>query len=501
MRGLLIIVILFLAGPAVAMKGYNECGAFKQKIRETVHTLQLDELAYSEENYHGLTFQFDINQAFKINEEGISRGTLQRTRQGNVLVESIYPELYFQHREIKPLDEVQKINGINSSTLTDEQIFTFLEKDQITIEIIEKDKKNRIYTLNKSKSDVGWVLINFEIREIDSIDSALSRYKVGFLHTLVWSNRKFLPLAQDIHRQGLKANKSNNQYLGFICNFSEKEFEELNVYEPKMVIANRVSFEGNATSINYVIEFIKDLENDENDFIELRKIIDGIGTFKADFDFRSFPFDSQEIKFEFRSDENENYILMPYLNEYSHLLFKRGYDDLDMSEWQKAGIDYEYFYIKDILYDSYQTGFAYKIKIERNYLYYLSKIFLPIIIILLVSLSVFWIRPTDLEGRLTVSVVCLLALIAYTFIVDKDLPKLSYLTIMDYAVLLSYFFSSIPTLQSIYVNRVSDENLERALRVDRQFRIMIPIIYLFSFILMTASIIISSPNTVAAFKM
>ena len=34
--------------------------------------------------------------------------------------------------------------------------------------------------------------------------------------------------------------------------------------------------------------------------------------------------------------------------------------------------------------------------------------------------------------------------------IDKDLPKLSYLTILDYIVLLSYVFATIPNFISIY---------------------------------------------------
>ena len=64
--------------------------------------------------------------------------------------------------------------------------------------------------------------------------------------------------------------------------------------------------------------------------------------------------------------------------------------------------------------------------------------------------SIFWISPKEIETRLTVTIVCLLSLIAYNFVIDQDLPKLKYLTIMDYIILLSYTFCTIPTVASIY---------------------------------------------------
>ena len=149
--------------------------------------------------------------------------------------------------------------------------------------------------------------------------------------------------------------------------------------------------------------------------------------------------------------------------------------------------------------DTYQVGMSYITNIERNYMYFLSKIYLPIIIILLVSWSVFWINPKEIEARLTVSIVCLLSLIAYTFIVDKDLPKLSYLTIMDFIILLSYFFSSIPTIGTIYVNLFNNDNV-KVKRIDNFFKFFVPFLYLFSFILICTLIIMKSPNTISALK-
>ena len=171
-----------------------------------------------------------------------------------------------------------------------------------------------------------------------------------------------------------------------------------------------------------------------------------------------------------------------------------------MQEWKKNSIDYEYFYVQDISFDTFQSGVTYITNIERNYTYFLLKIYLPILIILLVSWSVFFINIRDLEARLTVSIVCLLSLIAYTFIIDQDLPKLSYLTIMDYIVLVSYFFSTLPTLESIFIRNIFNYNENLALKINKSFKNYTPIAYLVIFIFIIVLIIGDSPNTIAAFK-
>ena len=104
--------------------------------------------------------------------------------------------------------------------------------------------------------------------------------------------------------------------------------------------------------------------------------------------------------------------------------------------------------LKSDFYDGFELVF----EIERKSRYYVYKIILPIILILIVCWSAVWIKPRDLESRLTITIVCLLSLIAYNFVIDADLPKLEYLTVMDYIILVSYVYATIPTFLSIINN-------------------------------------------------
>ena len=68
----------------------------------------------------------------------------------------------------------------------------------------------------------------------------------------------------------------------------------------------------------------------------------------------------------------------------------------------------------------------------------------------MISWSVFWIRGSQLEAKVNVTIVCLLSLIAYNFIIDEDIPKLPYLTFMDSFILLSYFYTGVATILCVY---------------------------------------------------
>ena len=84
----------------------------------------------------------------------------------------------------------------------------------------------------------------------------------------------------------------------------------------------------------------------------------------------------------------------------------------------------------------------------------------------MVCWSSVWINP-EIESRLTVTIVCLLALIAYNFVIDADMPKLEYLTIMDYMILISYVYAAIPNFLSIYSFYLDKKDKARAERYEK----------------------------------
>ena len=165
--------------------------------------------------------------------------------------------------------------------------------------------------------------------------------------------------------------------------------------------------------------------------------------------------------------------------------------------WNIVNHSANYKVYKDPNNQFYNDGVELVLTIERKSSYYVFKVILPIVLILMVCWSAVWIDPREIESRLTITIVCLLSLIAYNFVVDDDLPKLSYLTVMDIMILLSYFFSTLPTLITI-LNHVQKSD-EIALRIDRKARIFIPLLYVFSIIIITFLILHNSKNTVSKF--
>ena len=117
--------------------------------------------------------------------------------------------------------------------------------------------------------------------------------------------------------------------------------------------------------------------------------------------------------------------------------------------WNIKNFNMEYKIFDDPYYGKEYDGVSLKYDIERKSGYYVFKIIIPIILILMVCWSAVWINPKELESRLTITIVCLLSLIAYNFVIDSELPKLEYLTVLDWIILVSYIYATIPNFLSV----------------------------------------------------
>ena len=142
------------------------------------------------------------------------------------------------------------------------------------------------------------------------------------------------------------------------------------------------------------------------------------------------------------------------------------------------------------------------LEIERQSSYYVYKIILPIILILMVCWSVIWITPKELESRLTVTIVCLLSLIAYNFVIDKEIPKLEYLTIMDWIIFTSYVFATIPNFLCIISFKLFSSNKKLCMTIENKAKYFGPISYVVIILLIiTYNVSLEPDNSVQALRL
>ena len=95
---------------------------------------------------------------------------------------------------------------------------------------------------------------------------------------------------------------------------------------------------------------------------------------------------------------------------------------------------------------------------------------LPVFLILCIAWYVLWIPTRKYETRLNTSIIALLALIAYNFVFQDDIPKLNYLTNLDRYILLSYVFCCIPVFISIGSSKLGTKNQKAIIKINKTIR-------------------------------
>lgn len=189
-----------------------------------------------------------------------------------------------------------------------------------------------------------------------------------------------------------------------------------------------------------------------------------------DSDFRKFPFDDISTSAEFVFQDIDLSISPRYDPK---LVINQGNDIL--YEWEIHSHN-----LNCCNAQNYGQGVTQKIQysfdLNRKYFYYVLKIILPVIFLVWLSFSVFYIRAIALQSKLSVSMGSLLTLVAYNFIFGDDLPKLSYITVLDAWILLSYLFAGLSTLITIWSYWAYHQENQTGTynTIDRKLRWIVP---------------------------
>lgn len=124
-------------------------------------------------------------------------------------------------------------------------------------------------------------------------------------------------------------------------------------------------------------------------------------------------------------------------------------------------------------------GFRMTLEVKRNRGYHLVNVILPLVMIIFMSWVVFWINPKNANPRVSVSVTAMLTLIAYRFAVGASLPKIGYLTRMDWFILGSSILVFASLLEVIVTSCLADQGrIDTACKINRRMRLISPVVFL-----------------------
>jgi cadmium resistance protein CadD (predicted permease) len=106
----------------------------------------------------------------------------------------------------------------------------------------------------------------------------------------------------------------------------------------------------------------------------------------------------------------------------------------------------------------------------------------PLFLIVMMSCTVFWIDLSNASSRIGVATSAILTLIAYRFVLAGLLPRLPYMTRMDYFTLGSTLVVFLALVEVILASALANGSYVRmAHTIDKYARLAFPILFLLLF--------------------
>lgn len=461
----LFLIFIFNFKYSFAYSNYDECSILWNKLEESFSQLSLDEPYLTEENRFGISFNYNDD------------GSKEITSLHQDLADDIYAnydeaDLYFSN--------IVQINGREVSTLNDDEFDLEFEGEKLEIKV---DRYDDLFSLNRK--NYPSIIIDdviLELHDVSSINTKTSQFDANFTIHSLWRDERYIEIANSIY-----SGAPNGENSGFFCKFDIEDVDKLKIFYPKIIPQRFIT---KRDDIFRTFEFhyeplSEDICSDDSYFnncseLELEKGLvffklkeNYLGTLNDEFPVHNFPFDNQWLRFNLHPDRDHNFYYETQFNttNRSNAFLSNAVYTLYSPEWEFADWSINQDYELDPASDQYFPTINFDYQIKRKNLYYVFKLMIPVIFLIVLSGMVFFIRMDDLQSRLTISVVCFLSLIAYIFVVDDELPKLGYLTFIDIFILISYMFSGLPTLQTVLIEQIKIKNKnDISLKVDRYFK-------------------------------
>ena len=134
------------------------------------------------------------------------------------------------------------------------------------------------------------------------------------------------------------------------------------------------------------------------------------------------------------------------------------------------------------------STFVVDMDVERKSLFMVRLVMVPLVLIVMLSWSVFWMDQSSLGDRISVSFIGILTVVAYQFMLSEILPRISYLTLTNGFLNMSFFVMCASVVVNLWVGSL-DRRGQTATgdRIDRRCRWIFPVVY-FGLLLLVAGL-------------
>jgi hypothetical protein len=199
------------------------------------------------------------------------------------------------------------------------------------------------------------------------------------------------------------------------------------------------------------------------------------GRFFQPYDLKKYPLDSQELSL-FVENTRDTYNEVVYIPDHT----ATGYDsNLLIPGWKVTGLNartyiHDYgtnFGEADVAEASKYSTVKFSFDLVRNIHFFMWKLLLPLLIVLLTNWFALILKPTLIEVRTAMPATALLTAVFMRQSAMDAIPECPSLVLMDQIYLLAYLFILLTLLQVIWINtqivRRTPENIARIIKIDK----------------------------------
>ena len=294
----------------------------------------------------------------------------------------------------------------------------------------------------------------FQLQKIDEIDSEAETFQFTGVLTLTWQDK----------RQAFDPDKERVQekiYQG------DYQFNEVSpAWYPQVVLAN-----------------VSDMY--EKHGVLLRVQPDGTSTLietvnaiaKVNFRMRRYPFDSQHLDavFEVLGFDNSEVVF-----EAEPKPVDSSWKKLRIAQWQLIGIRSSA--AEQIAPYAGKRGttstFTVSMEVQRKPFFIIRLVVIPLALIVVLSWSVFWMERSSLGDRIDISFIGILTAVAYQNVVGDVMPHISYFTLMNAFVNLSFLVMCATVVVNLTVGAYDKQGKsDVGDLIDYRCRWIFPLVY------------------------
>jgi hypothetical protein len=304
------------------------------------------------------------------------------------------------------------------------------------------------------------VKVGIFLADIVDLDEVEETFQAEFVILAEWKDPR---LAFDPAVEGTQIKLFQGQF----------QFNEVfSGWWPQLLILNEVG-SGDVNAIT-----IKVYPDGRVEFSEQRNV-----TLETPMKLQSFPFDVQTLEAKMVPFGNSSGEVILQVDERTLGITEehaKNDEGINIAQWRLLKLDVVAGLLEHGFYGEERqlSMILLSITMERQSANIVWKVILPLIILVLLMWAVFWMDVDDLSERLNIAFIGILTIVAYQFLIDGSMPRISYFTFTDTLLLYSFLVMCLSVFQSLILYSMCKAGHKPAAeKLDRFARWMFPIIY------------------------